>query len=44
MCVSLSDGLAFAFAEKMTRNGREPKVILITSINPKVVGGELYGN
>ncbi|CAN6846008.1 unnamed protein product [Brassica oleracea var. botrytis] len=35
---------AFAFAEKMTRNGREPKVVLITSINPKVVGGRLFLN
>ncbi|WZZ34442.1 hypothetical protein YC2023_017843 [Brassica napus] len=44
VCVSLFDGLAFAFAEKMTRNGREPKVVLITSINPKVVGGRLFLN
>ncbi|CAF1915936.1 unnamed protein product [Brassica oleracea] len=28
----------------MTRNGREPKVVLITSINPKVVGGRLFLN
>ncbi|WZZ17437.1 hypothetical protein YC2023_110526 [Brassica napus] len=31
---------AFAFAEMITSYGSEPKVVLITSINPKVVGGE----
>ncbi|KAH0912036.1 hypothetical protein HID58_035357 [Brassica napus] len=36
VCVSLFDGLGFAFAEKMTSYGGEPKVVLITSINPKV--------
>lgn len=43
VCVSLFDGLAFAFVEKMASYGGEPKVFLITSINPKIVGGELYG-
>lgn len=40
VCVSLFDGLAYAFHEKMTSYGAEPKVVLVTSINPKIVGGE----
>lgn len=41
VCVSLFDALAYAFHEKLTRYGAEPKVVLVTSINPKIVGGEL---
>lgn len=44
VCVSLFDGLAFAFVEKMASYGGEPKVFLITSINPKIVGGRLFLN
>ncbi|KAF3570293.1 hypothetical protein F2Q69_00061549 [Brassica cretica] len=43
VCISLFDGLAYAFHDKMTSYGVEPKVLLVTSINPKVVGGELPG-
>ncbi|KAF3587892.1 hypothetical protein F2Q69_00029816 [Brassica cretica] len=44
VCVSLFDGLAYAFHEKMTSYGAEPKVVLVTSINPKIVGGRLFLN
>nr|VDD57140.1 unnamed protein product [Brassica oleracea] len=43
VCISLFDGLAYSFHDKMTSYGVEPKVLLVTSINPKVVGGELPG-
>ncbi|KAG2298749.1 hypothetical protein Bca4012_010244 [Brassica carinata] len=44
VCVSLFDALAYAFHEKLTRYGAEPKVVLVTSINPKIVGGRLFLN
>ncbi|CAN6897437.1 unnamed protein product [Brassica oleracea] len=40
VCISLFDGLAYSFHDKMTSYGVEPKVLLVTSINPKVVGAE----
>ncbi|KAG5410671.1 hypothetical protein IGI04_006990, partial [Brassica rapa subsp. trilocularis] len=38
VCVSLFDGLAFAFHSKLDSYGSEPKVVVVTSINPKLVG------
>lgn len=43
VCVSLFDGLAYAFHVKMTSYGAEPKVVLVTSINPKIAGCSLMG-
>ncbi|KAH0875498.1 hypothetical protein HID58_072860, partial [Brassica napus] len=39
--VSLFDGLAFAFPKKLESYGSEPKVVLVPSINPKVVGDNI---
>ncbi|CAN7017764.1 unnamed protein product [Brassica oleracea var. botrytis] len=38
VCVSLFDGLAFAFHSKLDSYGSEPKVLVFTSINPQLVG------
>ncbi|KAG2253065.1 hypothetical protein Bca52824_083201 [Brassica carinata] len=38
------DDLTFAFHNKLESYGSEPKVVLVTSINPKVVGGRLFVN
>ncbi|CAF2062860.1 unnamed protein product, partial [Brassica oleracea var. botrytis] len=38
---SLFDGLAFAFPKKLESYGSEPKVVLVPSINPKVVGDNI---
>ncbi|CAN6933553.1 unnamed protein product, partial [Brassica oleracea] len=35
------DDLTFAFHNKLESYGSKPKVVLVTSINPKVVGGKL---
>ncbi|KAH0886027.1 hypothetical protein HID58_062123 [Brassica napus] len=40
VCVSLFDGLAFAFHSKLDSYGSEPKVLVFTSINPQLVRGE----
>lgn len=40
MCVSLYEGLAFAFHNKLESYGSEVEVVLVTNIYPKVVGGE----
>ncbi|KAH0899905.1 hypothetical protein HID58_049473 [Brassica napus] len=42
--VSPFDDLTFAFHNKLESYGSEPKVVLVTSINPKVVGGRLFVN
>lgn len=44
VCVSLFDGLAFAFHSKLDSYGSEPKVLVFTSINPQLVGGRLFVN
>ncbi|KAL0865147.1 hypothetical protein Bca101_044265 [Brassica carinata] len=44
VCVSLFDNLALAFHAKLDGYGREPRIVLITGINPKVVLGKLYLN
>ncbi|CAG7875828.1 unnamed protein product [Brassica rapa] len=42
MCVSLYEGLAFAFHNKLESYGSEVEVVLVTNIYPKVVGGWCY--
>ncbi|XP_013638250.1 PREDICTED: uncharacterized protein LOC106343550 [Brassica oleracea var. oleracea] len=36
--------MALAFHAKLDSYGREPKVIIVTSVNPKIVGGRLFLN
>lgn len=44
VCVSMFDDRAVTFHTKFDEHVSEPRVILFTSINPKVVGGKLYLN
>ncbi|CAN6893554.1 unnamed protein product [Brassica oleracea] len=44
VCVSLFDSLAVAFHTKLDGYGREPRIVLVTGINPKIVLGKLYLN
>ncbi|CAN6882633.1 unnamed protein product [Brassica oleracea] len=44
VCVSLFDSLAVAFHTKLVGYGREPRIVLFTGINPKIVLGKLYLN
>ncbi|KAF2546621.1 hypothetical protein F2Q70_00023093 [Brassica cretica] len=44
VCVSLFDSLAIAFHTKLNGYGREPQIVLVTGINPKIVLGMLYLN
>ncbi|KAG2305033.1 hypothetical protein Bca52824_033684 [Brassica carinata] len=44
VCVSMFDSLALAFHSKFDGFGREPKIVLVTAINPKIVSGRLYLN
>ncbi|XP_013638919.1 PREDICTED: uncharacterized protein LOC106344083 isoform X1 [Brassica oleracea var. oleracea] len=44
VCVILFDSLAIAFHTKLDGYGREPRIVLITGINPKIVLGKLYLN
>ncbi|CAN6860061.1 unnamed protein product [Brassica oleracea] len=44
VCVSMFDSLALAFHSKFDGYGREPRIVLATSINPKIVSGKLYLN
>ncbi|KAH0870215.1 hypothetical protein HID58_077237 [Brassica napus] len=39
VCVSMFDSLALAFHTKLDSYGREPRVVIATSVNPKIVGG-----
>ncbi|KAF2618645.1 hypothetical protein F2Q68_00041281 [Brassica cretica] len=41
-CASLFDSLALAFHSKFDSYGREPRIVLVTSVNPKIVAGKLY--
>ncbi|KAG2238189.1 hypothetical protein Bca52824_092560 [Brassica carinata] len=38
VCVSMFDSLALAFHTKLDSYGREPRVVIATSVNPKIVG------
>lgn len=40
--VSMFDSMALAFHTKFDSYGKEPKVIIATSVNPKIVGGMLF--
>ncbi|CAN6851887.1 unnamed protein product [Brassica oleracea] len=42
VCVSLFDSMALAFHNKFDAYGKEPKVVLATSVNPKIVGDKRY--
>ncbi|CAH8340569.1 unnamed protein product [Eruca vesicaria subsp. sativa] len=44
VCVSMFDALALAFHDKFDAYGKEPKIVLITSINPKIASGRIYLN
>ncbi|KAL0813811.1 hypothetical protein Bca101_070254 [Brassica carinata] len=44
VCVSMFDSMALAFHAKLDSYGREPKVIIVTSVNPNIVGGRLFLN
>nr|VDD55505.1 unnamed protein product [Brassica oleracea] len=39
VCVSMFDSLPLAFHTKLDSYGREPRVVIATSVNPKIVGG-----
>ncbi|KAF2531543.1 hypothetical protein F2Q70_00032271 [Brassica cretica] len=41
--ISIFDALALAFYNKLESYGTEPTIVLATSINPKIVGGQLTG-
>lgn len=38
--MSMFDALAFAFHDKFAAYGKEPKIVLVTSINPKIASGK----
>lgn len=40
VCVSLFDSLALAFHSKLDLYAREPRIVLVTGINPKNVSGK----
>ncbi|CDY67457.1 BnaUnng02200D [Brassica napus] len=44
VCVSLFDSMALAFHNKFDAYGKEPKVVLATSVNPKIVGDKRGGS
>lgn len=44
VCVSLFDSMALAFHNKFDAYGKEPKVVLATSVNPKIVGDKRVFN
>ncbi|CAN6866259.1 unnamed protein product [Brassica oleracea] len=44
VCVSMFDSLALAFHTKLDSYGRKPRVVIATSVNPKIVGGHLFLN
>lgn len=41
VCVSMFDSKAPAFHRKFDSYGKEPRVVLATSLNPKIVGGNV---
>ncbi|KAH0884567.1 hypothetical protein HID58_060663 [Brassica napus] len=44
ICLSLFDGLGYDFHKKFTNFGGEPRVVVATCVNPKIVGGRLFAN
>ncbi|CAH8327168.1 unnamed protein product [Eruca vesicaria subsp. sativa] len=44
VCVSMFDAQALALHRRLESFGREPRVVLVTGINPKIVSGNLYLN
>ncbi|CAN6892892.1 unnamed protein product [Brassica oleracea var. botrytis] len=40
VCVSLFDHMALAFHTKFDSYGKEPRIVLATGVNPKIVGGK----
>lgn len=42
VCVSLFDSLAPAFHSKLDSYVREPKIVLVTGVNPKIVAGKTH--
>ncbi|WZZ09137.1 hypothetical protein YC2023_095058 [Brassica napus] len=44
VCVSMFDSLALAFHNKLDGYGKEPRIVIVTGINPKMVSGKLYLN
>lgn len=42
VCVSMFDSLALAFHSKFDGFGREPRIVVVTAINPEIVSGRLY--
>ncbi|KAF2581817.1 hypothetical protein F2Q68_00003253 [Brassica cretica] len=44
VCVSIFDSLALAFHSKLDVYGREPRIVVVTAVNPKLVSGKLYLN
>lgn len=41
VCVSIFDSLALAFHSKFDVYGREPRIVVVTAVNPKLVSGKL---
>lgn len=41
MCVSIFDSLALAFHSKLDVYGKEPRIVVVTAVNPKLVSGKL---
>ncbi|KAF3496128.1 hypothetical protein DY000_02053533 [Brassica cretica] len=44
VCVSIFDSLALAFHSKLDGYRREPRFVVVTAVNPKLVSGKLYLN
>ncbi|WZZ23740.1 hypothetical protein YC2023_007141 [Brassica napus] len=44
VCVSMFDSLAQAFHNKLDGYGKEPRIVVATGVNPKMVSGKLYLN
>ena len=40
VCVSMFDYLALAFHNKLDGYGKEPRIVIVTGINPKMVSGK----
>ncbi|CDY18487.1 BnaA01g27080D [Brassica napus] len=43
VCVSIFDSLALAFHSKLDVYGKEPRIVVVTAVNPKLVSGKLAG-
>lgn len=42
VCVSMFDSLAQAFHNKLDGYGKEPRIVVATGVNPKMVSGKSY--